>query len=87
VLGRYWHDESRREANEVARLEGRRVVAVGRYRRETPPNPDVPAQAARLSTPVLLEVERVELAGPDEPPAGSGPSGDAGPQDDPLPEF
>jgi hypothetical protein len=72
VLGRYWHDESKRDAAEVAHFEGARVAVVGRYRSETPPNPDDPPHAARLSVPVLLDIERIERAGDDEGGAAGG---------------
>lgn len=64
MLGRYWHEESKRDLDEVERFEGKKVAAVGRFLAETPPRPGDPPYAARLLIAALVDIESLALVEP-----------------------
>jgi hypothetical protein len=61
LLERYWHAAAVRDPAELARYEGQRVVVVGRFLHDTPPNPDDPPHAARLSVPAIVDIDSIAL--------------------------
>ena len=60
LLGRYWHDESRRDEAEIERFDGERVAVTGRFLAVTPPKPGDPPYAQHLSIPAMVEIDGIE---------------------------
>jgi hypothetical protein len=57
----FWSRHSERDADELRRLDGKRVRVKGIYHKRMPPNPEDPPQAEAMGDACLSSVQDLEL--------------------------
>lgn len=64
-LGAFWHEQSKRSAEEMKKYEGKQVRVRGIYHQKQPPQPDAPDFAATFGGACIHPVDTVFVEGED----------------------